>query len=140
MKNLALLVLPTLLLVFFLGCNSINLKTDTENPLPDCPSTPNCKKDSFEVNADSSTLTSVIESILTDIGADTVTLNGNSINAIYRIPIFGWKDDVSILIQPNENSTIVYLRSASREGHWDIWANSIRVNKIIKHIKNELAE
>ncbi|GAB5408181.1 MAG: hypothetical protein BalsKO_05460 [Balneolaceae bacterium] len=112
-----------------------------KNPLPECPSTPNCKKATFIVEHDSSSVFVAFEEALNSMNAETISKSENSsqIDAVFKIPIFGYRDDVTVLIQPEGSSSQIYIRSASREGHWDIWVNTIRVHRLIKNVKKNLS-
>lgn len=136
-------LLPILLILSLLlapGCSSYPMKQNVQNPLPECPNTPNCKRVSVSIEADSMTTMKALNDALVGMGAETITLNTDSIHAVFRIPVFGWKDDLNILVQPEDNFTTVFIRSASRDGHWDIWANAIRVNKLLKRTKKQLSD
>lgn len=109
------------------------------NPLPDCPSSPNCVKQSFQFSVEAGLLLLKTEAALTKRGASQVTKIDGGIDAIFTIPIFGWKDDVNVRIEPVDTTTsTLHIRSASREGYWDIGVNSRRVRKILRTIEREL--
>jgi len=114
---------------------------DTQNPLPECPSSPNCKRVSLILESDSSSVFSAFEEALKEMNAETINSNEkqNRIDAVFKIPVFGYKDDLTIVIQSNERASNVFIRSASREGYWDIWVNSNRVNRLIRNVKNNLS-
>ena len=63
------------------------------------------------------------------------------LNAVFKIPLFGWLDDVVIHIDSdtsNADITFVHIKSSSREGYYDLGVNKRRVNKIIKHARKEI--
>ncbi len=61
------------------------------------------------------------------------------IDAVYRIPLFGFKDDVKLLVQPDgDERSILHLKSASRVGYSDLGVNRRRVNRILKRINTEI--
>ncbi len=112
-----------------------------ENPLPECPSSPNCVRKAISFEKDSSLIFPAVKVALEKLGAETIETDtsGYRIDAVFRIPVFGYRDDVNVLIEPENGSSSVFIRSASREGYWDIFANSIRVHRIINKIHKQLS-
>ena len=113
---------------------------DTQNPLPECPSSPNCKRVSLILESDSSSVFSAFEEALNKMKAESINSTENRIDAVFKIPLFGYKDDLTVVIEPNERLSQVYIRSASREGYWDIGVNGNRVNRLIRNVKNNLSK
>ncbi len=111
------------------------------NPLPDCPSTPNCAVADLTFTTDSATVLNAAETTFREMKAQLIEWNSDStqIHAVFRIPIFGYQDDVHVAAVPNGLETRLFVRSASREGTWDIGVNGRRVKKFTKHIKNHLS-
>lgn len=60
------------------------------------------------------------------------------IHAVYKIPIVGFKDDVDLILEERDNHTIVYIRSASRLGAYDLGVNGRRVKHILRKIGMEI--
>ena len=113
----------------------------TENPLPPCPSSPNCVRVSVPFEADSvEHLSQALSTSLDDMNAFSVSEipDSGSISAVFRIPVFGWKDDVSIQITEQNSGTIVHIRSASRVGYYDLGVNKRRVKKLIRRTNKNL--
>lgn len=139
--NTSLNLIIAFTLSFFLtGCSSYEM-ISTKNPLPECPSSPNCKRVAIEIEHDSSSVFKAFEEVLKEMNAETITSiqTEHRIDAVFKIPIFGFKDDVAIIINADGSSSQVFIRSASREGYWDIWVNGIRVNRLIKNVKHNLS-
>tara|TARA_R110000868_G_scaffold410693_6_gene699886 strand:- start:7484 stop:7837 length:354 start_codon:yes stop_codon:yes gene_type:complete len=115
--------------------------SNLENPLPNCPSSPNCKRVSFVLESDSSSVFQSFEEVLDKMNTESISSHKEKkrIDAVFKIPVFGFKDDVSVAMKADGNSTNVFIRSASREGYWDIWVNGIRVRRIIKLVKKNLS-
>ncbi len=113
-----------------------------ENPLPECPSSPNCVREEITVPYDSSRTFSAVEVALEKIGTELIKKDDSKfrIDAVFKIPLFGYRDDVAILIQPESDSSTIFIRSASREGYWDLFVNGIRVRRIINQIQNQLSK
>ncbi len=117
--------------------------TDSINPLPPCPSTPNCVRMAVSFGeADSAAVFGAMQQVLQSMNAEEINAIDSTfeIHAVFRIPVFGWRDDVNIAIQQVDNGALTFVRSASREGTWDIWANSIRVRKLIRRTNNYLLQ
>ncbi|RNC79587.1 MAG: DUF1499 domain-containing protein [Balneola sp.] len=117
--------------------------SDLTNPLPPCPSTPNCVRTAASFGeVDSMKVFEAIQHALQSMKAEEITVADSTldIHAVFRIPVFGWRDDVNVSIQQIDNVTVAFFRSASREGTWDIWANSIRVRKLIRRTNNFLLQ
>lgn len=114
--------------------------TENDNPLPVCPKSPNCVRVSASFADDSA---KVIESIKTAIemmdpySVDFIETD-QKINSIFKIPVFGWKDDLIILVQNNTDSTTLFIRSSSREGYYDLGVNRRRVKKLLKLLHKNL--
>ena len=60
--------------------------------------------------------------------AISVSSDERGIHAIFRTPVFRFKDDVECLLD-TENK-VIHVRSASRVGYWDIGANRRRIEKL----------
>ena len=108
------------------------------NPLPPCPDSPNCVRVSESFAPDADSLFSVIGNSLNDIGADSLDENRaeHRYHAVFRIPVFGWKDDVHVQIDSTDTGSVAHFRSASRVGYSDLGVNKRRISKLIKHIQS----
>lgn len=107
------------------------------NPLPDCPETSNCFKAAYKL--EQSHLAVVSEQLLgifsKERTAEVIFAGSGRMHVTYTIPVFGWVDDVHVQLESTQDeSTILYIRSASRTGTWDIGVNQRRVNRIIRKI------
>ena len=57
------------------------------------------------------------------------------IDSVFRIPVFGFMDDVTILAEPaGEDKSVLHIKSASRTGRGDFGVNRRRVRRILKRI------
>lgn len=124
------------------GSNKADMKSSYNdiNPLPSCPDTPNCVRTATLLESDSTAVMRALIGVLED-EAETVESNADSlsIDAVYRIPVFGWRDDVNIqLKEETANKTVLFIRSASREGYSDLGVNNRRVKRILKKTRSEL--
>jgi uncharacterized protein (DUF1499 family) len=115
--------------------------SDSKNPLPECPETPNCERLTTSFSADSTAIYNALKEALSEMNAHTVEdlPDENRINAVFMIPVFGWKDDVNLVYESKADSTLVHIRSASREGYSDLGVNARRVKKLIKTTQKQLS-
>ena len=116
-----------------------------ENPLPSCPDSPNCYRITEVFEGDSTEVYQAFEksihsegpfNIETDITGENLT-----ISATYKIPVFDWLDDVKIILEStskNKKFTFVHLKSASRDGYYDLGVNKRRINRILEKARKEL--
>lgn len=69
----------------------------------------------------------------------TVDSPSLQIGAVFRIPFFGFKDDVSIMIHsPKPQKCIFHIKSASRVGRGDFGVNRRRIKRIVSNINKQL--
>ena len=117
------------------SCATQNEDMNTDkynNPLEECPDTPNCIRLSFTVEEDISTALTAFEKTLDRMKALEVTAYDDGYHAVFKIPVFGYLDDVNIKMENagDRGRTIVHMRSASRVGYSDLGVNRMRVKKI----------
>ena len=107
--------------------------------LSDCPDSPNCVSTSSSrpdsriepiifpetVNAAKLKLEGIIRKMS---GSRIVKSEGNYIHAEYRSRIFGFVDDLEVLL--DDNQKLIYLRSSSRIGYSDFGVNRKRTDEI----------
>lgn len=63
-----------------------------------------------------------------------------TIDAVFRIPIFGFKDDLKIVIQEDsEDGSLLFIKSSSRIGKSDLGVNQRRINRIIRQLNQKLS-
>ena len=130
------LLSPFLILFFALSMPSQGI---TQNPLPECPDSPNCERSSVVLEFSIEHVLTVSLEVLKKMKAHEIEQKENGeIHAIFRIPIFGWKDDVNIKLEETNEGTIVYIRSASRTGYSDLGVNKRRVSRLIRWLQNDL--
>jgi uncharacterized protein (DUF1499 family) len=140
MKSTHLIFFILLLMFFSKGCAPELLVNESiKNPLPECPDTPNCIRTSFLVEAPLQTISKAALNTLKKMKAyETAQKDDSTIEAVFRIPVFGWKDDVQIVIKETDNSnSVVHIRSASRTGRSDLGVNTRRVNRFFRWLEKE---
>lgn len=110
------------------------------NPLPPCPITPNCKRAARSYAAGVETVFEALTQILETEAHSYQVVDPKriEIHAVYRIPIFGFKDDVDLILEEKDGKTIVFIRSASRLGAFDLFVNHLRVQHILRKIGMEI--
>lgn len=144
--SLNLKILISVFIVSSISCSQQKSAPITmENPLPPCPESPNCDLRSYEFQTTSTKLTSTFVKALETLNAHEISESNKDstiqIDAVFKIPVFGWLDDVTILIASSDKDsslTYAHLRSASREGYSDLGVNKRRLNKIYKNVHKEL--
>lgn len=111
------------------------------HPFEPCPRSPNCVIRSIRFNTAAHTLFNFVKSVIQEMNTHEFQSDTESstIQAVYRIPVFGFKDDVRIMIKSNiPDHSVLHIKSASREGYSDLGVNNRRVNKILKRVKQKL--
>lgn len=139
-----------LFVLFTQSCNNYiePIESDLKksvNPIGPCPESPNCFRVTQYFQTDSSTIFEALKKSVSQTGSKETSVEIEShiitIQAIYRIPVFGWLDDVIIKIESDPSysgRSIVYLKSSSREGYYDLGVNKRRINRILKKAHKEL--
>ncbi|MFU8858864.1 MAG: DUF1499 domain-containing protein [Cyclonatronaceae bacterium] len=108
-----------------------------DNPLEPCPDTPNCHIEEIVTTDNPAVLFDRLVESLNETGAESVSPEPGElfISAVYKIPLFGFRDDVTARIVPAGNGeTLLFIRSASRVGHSDFGVNRRRVQRILKKL------
>ncbi len=110
------------------------------NPLPECPDSPNCAVAILTFASDSATVLNAADAVLRDMNAHSIEWNTEStqLNAVFKIPVFGFLDDFDLAVRTSGSETLLFIRSASREGYYDLGVNNRRVKKFTKHLKKQI--
>lgn len=112
-------------------------KTDQTDPFEPCPGTPNCVIHSKEYSMPLSDLYSKVQQVVEEMDPFDFSFSNDSftIDAVFRIPVFGFKDDVNIAVQKtNGAKSVVHIKSASRVGYGDLGVNSRRVKRFFNNL------
>lgn len=112
-----------------------------QHPFSPCPDTPNCTIHAVEYAVNDRKLFEAaifgvhkLSPYKTDHKSESL-----QIDAVFRIPVFGFKDDVNIIIKPAEpDKSILYIKSASRVGRSDLGVNRRRIKRILSTIHKQL--
>ena len=105
------------------------------NPLPACPSSPNCVRETRAFALDPDSLFEQARAALDAIGAAQVKADAAArrLDAVFRV--FVVKDDVAVIAAPHETGSVLHIRSASRVGYSDLGVNQRRVNRFFDQMK-----
>ena len=125
------------LLFYLKGSETGDLDTDiTVHPFEPCPDSPNCivVSKQFAIskkNLFSFVLQSIDEMKPHQSEADSQSLQ---IKAVFRIPVFFFKDDLKVVITEEKGTSVLHVKSSSRIGHGDLGVNRRRVQKLLSLI------
>ncbi len=110
------------------------------NPLPECPDSPNCIRTQQVFDAGVEKVFEYLSQIFEEDAHefDIKDPKRIQIHAVYRIPVFGFKDDVNVILDEKEGKTMVYIRSASRIGEYDLGVNKRRVYNILNKLQTKI--
>ncbi|MCS3626435.1 uncharacterized protein (DUF1499 family) [Salinibacter ruber] len=109
-----------------------------DNPLSDCPDTPNCERVARGYEASPDTLYAAAERALESLGPVTLRRPDSSaarrLEAVYRVALL-FKDDVAVAVRARDGGgSALYVRSASRVGHSDLGVNRRRVDRFLEAV------
>ncbi|MCH8566743.1 MAG: DUF1499 domain-containing protein [Balneolales bacterium] len=116
-------------------------KFETGNPLPACPDSPNCERETRIFALEISAVKEASKKVLKEMRAETIEEHDTAdLHAVFRIPVFGFRDDVLLSFSPasEDGKTAVHIRSASRTGYSDFGVNKRRVNDFYQRLQKEL--
>jgi uncharacterized protein (DUF1499 family) len=112
--------------------------SNTTYPVEPCPGTPNCYIRELATPENPAELFDRLVECLNQTGAESVSPEPDElfVSAVYKIPLFGFRDDVTVRVVPAEKgASVLFIRSASRVGHSDFGVNRRRVNRILRKLK-----
>ena len=109
-----------------------------DNPLPPCPTSPNCLRQTYQFDLPADTLFDRAQQALETLGPSTLKTDAESrrLDAVFTVFVF--KDDVALYIEPHDDGAIVHIRSASRTGYSDLGVNRRRVKRFLKILEKRL--
>jgi uncharacterized protein (DUF1499 family) len=131
--------LPVLYFLFLKGSTPSDFETDPDlnTPFEPCPGTPNCVIHSVKYNVSSQQLYRTANMAVETMFPHKIVCDSQSlqIDSVFRIPVFGFMDDVTILAEPaGDDKSVLHIKSASRIGRGDFGVNRRRVRRILKRI------
>ncbi len=109
------------------------LSDSEDHPFEPCPGSPNCIVVSKSFNITPDKLFPVTSTSLQKMNPFQIKTDSQSlkVKAVFRIPVFLFKDDFQIIITANNASSILHVKSNSRVGHSDLGVNRRRVQKFL---------
>lgn len=122
------------------GCSTPSLPAaHSSNPLPECPSSPNCERLSQDYDVPADTLFGATTQALDALGPTSLELSPDSMraSAVYRVALV-FKDDVDVAVDTTARGSRLHVRSASRVGHSDLGVNARRVDRLLRAIDERL--
>lgn len=105
-----------------------------DNPLPRCPGTPNCHRESRAYDRPPQALFDAALAAVRDLDgltigrAEEIERNGLSLHAPFKVFVF--TDDLDLRVTPHGKGSVLHVRSASRVGHGDLGTNRRRVKAL----------
>ena len=111
---------------------------DETNPIPACPSSPNCVRLSIPVQTPAEEFMFEARQALQRMNAESIQSDSESlfIEAIFKISLFGFRDNLDIKIAnsvPGDGSTL-HIASRSNEGYGDLGVNRRRVLELLQEL------
>lgn len=112
------------------------------HPFKECPESPNCTWHAVHFDKSPTQLFDDLVLVMKQISPYKIDADSQSlqINAVFRIPVFGFKDDVKIRIKPYESDeSILHIKSSSRIGESDLGVNRRRIKRILSLINQQIS-
>ena len=108
------------------------------NEIAPCPGSPNCVRLTIPMEAESEQLFSSSVDVLRAMDATELETDSDSlrIDAVFQIPVFGFRDDLQIRFSDGES--FLHLSSRSRTGQSDLGVNRRRVNSFLSTLRSKL--
>ena len=136
------LVLSVVSILVLAGCSSSDDPLPTaqpSNPLPECPTSPNCERISTAHEVPADRLFTSTRNALAALGPVTLEADADSMraHAVYRVALV-FKDDVDVAVDTTTGGSILHVRSASRVGHSDLGVNRRRVQRLLSAVSDSL--
>lgn len=124
------------------GCSSSSdplPSARSSNPLPECPSSPNCERISARYDVPADRLFDGTRNALTALGPVSLQSDADSMqaHAVYRVALV-FKDDVDVAVDSIADGSVLHVRSASRVGHSDLGVNRRRVQRLLSVVDDSL--
>jgi uncharacterized protein (DUF1499 family) len=107
-----------------------------ENPLPACPSSPNCHRESRAYERPPQDLFRAALAAVRDLSgltigrATEIERDALGLHASFRVFVF--TDDLDLRVAPHGGGSVLHVRSASRVGRSDLGTNRRRVRALFE--------
>lgn len=123
---------------FLTGSKSshFNHSATDSHPFPPCPESPNCIRISTPVSLKTETCWQKVTAVVEKMRPIELEKERRHfrIEAVFRVVIF--RDDFCLELENRETSTIIHIRSSSREGYSDLGVNRRRVKRFLRLLEN----
>ncbi len=123
------------------GCSSSDSlpSAHADNPLPECPDSPNCERTSTTSPVPAERLYAGAKTALDALGPVRLQAQPDSMraSAVYRVALL-FKDDVAIAVDSTSDGSFLHIRSASRTGYSDLGVNRRRVQRLLSRVEDAL--
>lgn len=130
------------IITYFYGSTPDDFNQAVENSLfKECPDSPNCTYHAVKIDKEATELFELVHSVMRNISPYRMDADSKSlqIDAVFRIPVFGFKDDLRIIIKADETGgSILYVKSSSRIGESDLGVNRRRIQQILSTIHQQI--
>lgn len=131
----------TVLVFLGTGCSSSDPlpSAHPDNPLPECPDSPNCERISRVYGVPADRLYASAQDALKSLELAALQFRPDSMRAsgVDRVALF-FKDDLDVAVQSHEEGSILHVRSASRMGYDDLGVNRRRILRLLSTLDQEL--
>jgi uncharacterized protein (DUF1499 family) len=138
-----LLAAPLILSLLAMGCSSGGSLPSAapDNPLPECPASPNCERTTKAYAAPADRLFARVQEALRTLGPARLRLQPDSMraSAVYRVALV-FKDDLDVAVESRSDGSRLHVRSASRVGHSDLGVNRRRVHRLLDAVDAAAAD
>jgi len=119
---------------FLTGSKSshFNHSATDSHPFPTCPESPNCIRISKPVPLKTENCWQKITAVFEKMRPLEIEKESRNyrLKAVFQVVIF--KDDFCLELENLERSTIIHIRSSSREGYSDLGINRRRVKRFLR--------
>lgn len=134
------LLVTALMVIFLCSCTDRYPMDPTyANPLPECASRWNCHRTSVSLPLGAHEAAQLVSDVIRDMGGTLRTADGLAGEAVFRIPVFGYRDDVRFVTEPRaDGGSVLHLRSQSRKGRFDIGVNRHRLTRLVRLLSQEI--
>jgi uncharacterized protein (DUF1499 family) len=112
-----------------------------DNPLPRCPGTPNCHRESRAYDRTPQALFDAALAAVRDLDgltigrAEEIERDGLGLHASFEVFVF--TDDLDLRVAPHGRGAVLHVRSASRVGKGDLGVNRRRVRALFDALETQ---
>jgi len=138
-----LLIIAAMAVYFPLqGSKTSDIVSDSQphSEIEKCPDSPNCIIVSKRFETESGQLFEFLDKAIADLNPYEIEADSSelTIQSIFKIPLFGFKDDVQAIVEQDGSNSVVHVKSSSRVGYSDLGVNRRRVKKIFRKLESYL--